>query len=61
MSKDELKEVLHIFQKDKSISPDGWSVEFYLGFYDPLGKYFFSVIEESQTTSIIHAPFNSTL
>jgi hypothetical protein len=31
VSEEELKEVLHSFQKDKSPGPDGWTIEFFLG------------------------------
>ena len=30
---EELKETLHSSQKDKSLGPDGWTIEFYLGFF----------------------------
>ena len=30
---EELKETLHSFQKDKSLGPDGWRIELYLGFF----------------------------
>lgn len=33
----ELGRVLQSFQKDKSPGPDGWPIEFYLGFYDLIG------------------------
>ena len=29
---------MHKFAKDKSPSPDGWTVEFFLAFFDILGK-----------------------
>lgn len=51
---------LRTFQRDKSHRPDGWLVEFYLGFY-----YFFrgdllKVVEESRREGYIHPPLNST-
>ena len=36
VSMEELSRVLHSFQKDKSPGPDGWTVDFFLGFF-----YFF--------------------
>jgi hypothetical protein len=35
--KDELLLVMSTFQKDKSPSLDGWTIEFYLTFFDLLG------------------------
>lgn len=37
VSKGELLEVLHSFQKEKRLGPNGWPIEFYLGFYDIVG------------------------
>jgi hypothetical protein len=36
VTEEELKEMLHNLQKDKSPGPDGWTVEFYLGFFELL-------------------------
>jgi hypothetical protein len=59
-SEPELKETLHIFQKDKSRGPDGWPIEFYLGFYELLGAYLLHVVEEFRRNGMMHLPFNST-
>jgi hypothetical protein len=48
VSEKELLEVLHYFQKGKSTGPDGWSIEFYMGFYDLLGSDILKVVEESR-------------
>ena len=40
----ELLEVLHSFQKDKITGPDGWPVEFFLGFLDLVGDYLLKVV-----------------
>ena len=56
----ELLATLHSFQKDKSSSPDGWAIEFYLDFYDLIGKDLLMVVEESRRECFIHAPLNST-
>lgn len=58
-----MKEVLatlQSFQGDKTLGPDGWSVEFYLGFYDFLGGDLLKVVEESHREGYIHHPLNST-
>eukprot|EP01018_Ginkgo_biloba_P034237 Gb_24170 [translate_table: standard] len=59
-SKDELKEVLDSFQKDKSPGPDGWPVEFFLGFLEVIEKELLRVIEESRVSGKMLAAFNST-
>ena len=40
----ELLKVLHSFQKDKITGPDGWPVEFFLGFLDLVGDYLLKVV-----------------
>jgi hypothetical protein len=60
VSEEELKEVLHSFQKNKSPRPDGWTIEFFLGFYDLIGKDVLVVVEESCREGHIHAPLNVT-
>jgi hypothetical protein len=47
VSEAELLAVMNTFQKGKSPGPDGWPIEFYLGFFDLLGKDILSVVEES--------------
>jgi hypothetical protein len=57
---DEVKEVLHGFQKDKSPGPNGWTIEFFLGLFDLIGKDILEVIEESRSYGHIYPPLNST-
>jgi hypothetical protein len=47
VTKDELKETIQSFQKDKSPDPEGWTIEFFRGFFDLIGKDLLKVIEES--------------
>lgn len=60
VSKGELIEVLYSFQRDKSLGPDGWPIEVYMGFYELLGGDLLWVVEESRAVGHIHAPLNST-
>jgi hypothetical protein len=60
VSEDELKEVVHSFQKDKSPGPDGWSMDFFVGLFYLVGKDLLIVVEESRTNGFIHLPFNAT-
>jgi len=60
ISEEELKTVLGSFQKDKSPGPDGWSIEFFLDLFDFLGNDLLAVIEDSRSSGIIPASFNST-
>jgi hypothetical protein len=56
----ELLEVIHSFQKGKIPGPDGWPIEFYLGFFDLIGQDVLKVVEESWVNGHIHDPLNST-
>jgi hypothetical protein len=60
VNEQELKETLHSFQKDKSLGPDGWPIEFYIGFYELLGVDLLQVVEETRWNGMMHAPFNTT-
>lgn len=57
---EELKEVLHNFQKDKSLVSDWWSIKFFLGLYELIGLDILKVVEESRFEGHLHAPLNST-
>ena len=56
----ELFVVLHSFQKDKSPGPDGWPIEFFLGFFYLIGGDLLKVVEESRQAGFIYGPINST-
>eukprot|EP00253_Pinus_taeda_P020087 PITA_20087 len=60
VSVEELEGVLKWFKKDKSPGPDGWTIEFYLAFFDVLGQDLMGVVEESRTTGSIYHAINST-
>jgi hypothetical protein len=45
---EELKEVLHSFEKGKILGPNEWPIEFYIGFYETLGNDLLQVIKESR-------------
>jgi hypothetical protein len=60
VSKEELQVVLHSFQKDKSHSPKGWPMEFFLGFYEILEEDLSRVMEESHTSKKVPTTFNTT-
>jgi hypothetical protein len=60
VQEEELKEIIFSFQKDKSPGPDGWSMDFFMGLYDLIGKDILKVVEESRQNGHIHDPFNAT-
>jgi hypothetical protein len=60
VSEQELLVVMCSFQKGKSPGPDGWPIEFYLGFFDLLGNDILKVVEESRKNGHIHDPLNAT-
>jgi hypothetical protein len=59
-SSEELLEVLKGFSKDKSPGPDGWTVEFFLHFFDLVGKDLLDAVEESRQCGEVIRSLNST-
>jgi hypothetical protein len=59
VTKVELQEVLYSFQKNKSPSLDGWTMEFFLGFYELIGKELLQVVEEDWMEVHILSPIHS--
>eukprot|EP00253_Pinus_taeda_P004952 PITA_04952 len=57
---DELESTLKWFKKDKSPGSDGWSIEFYLAFFDLIGQDLFGLIEECRTSGTLYHAINST-
>eukprot|EP00253_Pinus_taeda_P027341 PITA_27341 len=57
----ELEATLKWFKKDKSPGPDGWTIEFYLAFFDLLGNDLLQIVEDSRrrgrTSSAIKSTF----
>jgi hypothetical protein len=45
---EEILDVLKGFAKDKSLGPDGWTVEFFLHFFDMVGPDLLVVVEETR-------------
>jgi hypothetical protein len=60
LSEDELEEVLHNFQKNKIPGLDGWTIYFFVGIFEFIGKDILKVVEESRVNGHIHAPLNAT-
>lgn len=57
---DEVAIVLKKMAKDKSLGPDGWTVEFYTQFFDLLGNELVSLVEEARTTGRVNGGLNLT-
>ena len=60
LSEDELEEVLQNFQKNKIPCLDGWTIYFFVGIFEFIGKDILKVVEESRVDGHIHAPLNAT-
>jgi hypothetical protein len=60
VSEEELKEVLHSFQKDKSPGPYGWTIEFFMGLYDFLRHDMLKLVEDTRSLGKIPLSLNST-
>lgn len=57
---DELEATLKWFSKDKSPRPDGWTVEFFLSFFEVIGSDLLSAVEKSWTSGRLEAAITST-
>lgn len=55
----ELEGTLKWFKKDKSPGPYGWTIEFYLTFYELLGNDLLKVLEECRLSISLYNVFNS--
>jgi hypothetical protein len=51
---------LKSFKKDKSPGPDGWTVEFYLFFFDLINDDLWDLVENSRCRGIFYHALNST-
>ena len=60
VTKEELLVVLNTFQQDKSLSLNGWIVEFLLDFLELLGDDLLRVIKEFNVFGRVIGNFNST-
>ena len=60
ISKDEQKETLHNFHKDKILGLNGWTIEFLLALYDTIGPNLLHLVEESWVNGHMHPPLKST-
>ena len=56
----EVEVVLKGFKKDKSPGPDGWSVEFFLAFFDLIGEELVMVVEQARNEGKFPGTLNST-
>ena len=60
ITKDDIQQVLHSFQKGKSPGPNGFTLEFFLGFYDKIKEDILEVVKESQKSGKVLGSVNST-
>ena len=56
----EMKETLIQFEKDKIPSPDGWTTEFFVGFFDLFGDDLLKFVEESRICGYVLRDLNAT-
>jgi hypothetical protein len=60
VTKQEIWEILSLFAKDKSLGPDGWTVEFFTLFFDLVGDDLLDLVEDSRIRGKIQRSLNST-
>ncbi len=61
VTEDELHRILKAFSKDKCPGPDGWTIEFFLHFFDLIKLELLKMIEDSRINGFIHTQSTSTL
>lgn len=57
---EELESTIKWFKKDRSPGPDGWTIEFYIAFYEFISNDLLRVIEECRETGSLYNAINST-
>ena len=57
---DELKKMLHIFHKDKSLGTKRWTIKFFLALYDTIDIDLLHLVEQTRVNCYMHPPVNST-
>jgi hypothetical protein len=56
----EFLDTLKLFAKDKSPALDGWTVEFFIHFFDILGDDLLELVEDSRIRGKVQCSLNST-
>jgi hypothetical protein len=59
-TKSELWEVLNSFAKDKSLGPDGWTVEFFIHCFDLVGDDLLALVDDSGLCGLVNKSLNKT-
>jgi hypothetical protein len=59
-SREEILKVLKVFSKDKCLGSDGWTVEFFLHFFELVEQDLLDVVEESRIRGEVIKQINST-
>lgn len=57
---EEIELALKSFARDKSLGPDGWTVEFFLHFFDLMGPDILDMVEFSRSEGYISGGLNAT-
>jgi len=60
VSEEELLSVMKTFKKEKSPGLDGWTIEFFIHFYDLIKRDLLAMVEESRQKGSIHQHISST-
>jgi hypothetical protein len=60
VTKQEIREILKHFEKDKSMGPDGWTMELFNLYFDTVGDDLHNMVEDSRRRGKIMRAINST-
>lgn len=60
VDKEEVEWIIKAMPRDKSLGPDGWTIELFIHFFDIIGDELTEVVEESRKKGEIYSSFNTT-
>lgn len=60
ISEEELLGIMKSFKADKCPGPDGWTIEFYIHFFDPFKSDLLKMVEGSRMAGSINSKVEST-
>lgn len=60
ISLEEIKDILHDFDNDKSLGPDGWTIEFFTHFFDLVGSELREAVEDIRIKIKLPKDLNAT-
>lgn len=60
VSEEELLRTMKLFKRDKCLGPNGWSIEFYIHFFELIKTYLLKMVEATRMSGSINKNISST-